>query len=189
MVTANYQRGRWGVSPPATNGTVSELMHLPSLSMPWHQNTDWRIRRRREALLKTLHSQYLSACSGAYVLKKPPMYLSKASFCLITKLNYCAVPINQVWKPGVGRAHGAAGLPGQANRHSCGGEGGGGGVVSVSTLWLIPMAGCLVWGIHLDECAHTAFINVIPGQHDHIKPSQTDYCRRITHVNWQISFY
>lgn len=35
------------------------------------------------------------------------MYLSKASLCLITKLNYCAVPINQVCVPGVGRAHGA----------------------------------------------------------------------------------
>lgn len=80
MVTANYQRDGWGVSPPATNGTVSELLRLPSLSMPWHQNTGWRIRRQREAPLKTLHSQYLSACSGAYVLKRPPMYLSKSFF-------------------------------------------------------------------------------------------------------------
>lgn len=39
MVTANYQQGRRGVSPPATNGTVSGLMHRASLTVPWHQNT------------------------------------------------------------------------------------------------------------------------------------------------------
>lgn len=56
------------------------------------------------------------------------MYLSKASFCLITKLSYCAVPVNQGCIPGVGRAHGAAGFPGQAA------AGGWGVALSVSTL-------------------------------------------------------
>lgn len=41
-----------GVSPPASNGTASELMHLASLSMLWHQNTAWRIRQQPGALLK-----------------------------------------------------------------------------------------------------------------------------------------
>lgn len=64
------------------------------------------------------------------------MYLSKASFCLITKLNFCAVPINQVCTPGVGRAHSAAGLPGQvaAVDVARGGGRGRGVVLSVSTL-------------------------------------------------------
>lgn len=62
---------------------------------------------------KTLQSQYLSTCSGAHVLKKRLMYLSKASFSLITRFNNCTVPINQGCIPGVGRAHSAAGLPGQ----------------------------------------------------------------------------
>lgn len=155
--------------------------------MSWHQNTDWRIRQQCEALCKTLHSQYLSAVFRGICLPTAINVFIKSFFFLITSLRLCYSYQSDAWPRW---SPCTVGLPAptvvklqQWKRVGCGVWG------SLSALWLIPVAGCLVWGIHLDECAHTAFINVIPGQHDHIKPSQTDYCRRITHVNWQISFY
>lgn len=80
-------------------------------------------------------------------------------------------------------------IPREELRQWGGGDVGGGGSRSRLPDWLIPVAGCLTWGIHVDQCAHTAFINVMGGQHGRIKASQTDYCRHITHLNWQTSFH
>lgn len=178
--------GKVCLSP--TNGTVLDLIHLPPLSVPWHQNTYCRIKQQHKALLKTLHAQYLSTSSGACILKNPSMYLSEAFlfFCLVIP-----IPINQVCpvssSPGLGRANNCWTPWIICRRKSSSSQGEGWGALCTLTDFCGRMS-CVRHPFRL-VCTHSIYKCHPPLQHDHIKPSQTDYCRHITHVNWQISFY
>lgn len=90
-------------SPPATNETLSKLMSS-SPSPPWHQNTGWWIRRRLEALFKTLHSQSLSACSGARLEEVINVFIK--IFFILSNCQLQPVPLVHSYQSGVYTWHG-----------------------------------------------------------------------------------
>jgi len=62
------------------NGTGSEPTRLPWLSMPWHQNTRWRTRRQREALLRT-PTQWILVNASRGICLEEDANVSYQSFC------------------------------------------------------------------------------------------------------------